>query len=289
MPQRILETGKRTLDLSTPKIIGILNVTPDSFSDGGDFVKVSDAVSQAKKMVAEGASIIDIGGESTRPGADPVTVEEELKRVLPVVKAVTSECDVMISVDTSAPEVITECVAHGAHLWNDIRALQRENAVETAAKLGVAVCLMHMQGDPKTMQLNPKYNDVMHEVSEFLVNRAAVCEAAGIPPEKIIIDPGFGFGKTLEENYVLLAHLDYIKMSANSKYHLLSALSRKGMIGKVTHKDDPKDRVIGSVIGAFYSFMQGAHLVRVHDVAETYQALQMYNAIKAADAEPRLF
>lgn len=285
MQQRQLSVGNRTLDLNSPKIMGILNVTPDSFSDGGLFTHLSDAVAQAKKMIAEGASIIDIGGESTRPGADPITLEEELKRVVPVVKAIAEECDVMISVDTSTPEVMTECAALGASIWNDIRALQRPNAVETAAKLDVSVCLMHMQGDPKTMQIAPKYNDVVNEVSDFLVERAAVCESQGIPPEKIIIDPGFGFGKNLNENYALLAHLDYIKMRANSKYIFLSALSRKGMVGKITHQDEPQNRLIGSVVGAFYSFVKGAHLVRVHDVKETYEALQMYNAIVEGEKE----
>lgn len=258
--------------------MGILNVTPDSFSDGGKFLGFEQALAQARLMVESGAAIIDVGGESTRPGADLVSVEEEMRRVVPVVEAIGKELDVMISVDTSTPEVMEECVKVGAHLWNDIRALQRPGAIEMAAKLDVAVCLMHMQGDPKTMQLKPTYNDVLKEVTEFLRERATLCEQAGIPKERIILDPGFGFGKTVEENYLLLNNLS--KLTAGTDYHLLSALSRKSMIGAATGQTIAADRVIGSVSAAFYSFMQGAHLVRVHDVEETYEALQVFNAIK---------
>lgn len=278
-PARILSTKGRVLDLSTPKIMGILNVTPDSFSDGGKFNDLEHALAQAKLMVEEGADIIDIGGESTRPGADTVSLEEELHRVVPVVKAIASELDVMISVDTSSPEVMEQSVAAGAHLWNDIRALQRDGAVEMAAKLDVAVCLMHMQGDPKTMQINPTYTDVVKEVTDFLHDRAKVCMDAGIPKDKIILDPGFGFGKTLEENYKLLNHLP--ELTKGTDFHLLSALSRKSMVGvAVTGKTVASERVVASVTAAFYSFLQGAHIVRVHDVKETKEALQVFNAIK---------
>lgn len=278
MTERKLCARGRCLDLSSPKIMGILNVTPDSFSDGGKFLGFEQALAQARLMVESGAAIIDVGGESTRPGADLVSVEEEMRRVVPVVEAISKELDVMISVDTSTPEVMEECVKVGAHLWNDIRALQRPGAIEMAAKLDVAVCLMHMQGDPKTMQLKPTYNDVVKEVTEFLRERATLCEQAGIPKERIILDPGFGFGKTVEENYLLLNNLS--KLTAGTDYHLLSALSRKSMIGAATGQTIAADRVIGSVSAAFYSFMQGAHLVRVHDVEETYEALQVFNAIK---------
>ena len=277
MNELIFNARGRSLDLSTPKIMGILNVTPDSFSDGGKFLGRDQAVAQAALMAEAGASIIDVGGESTRPGADLVPVEEELSRVVPVVEEIARELDVMISVDTSAPEVMEECVKAGAHLWNDIRALQRPGAVEAAARLEVGICLMHMQGDPKTMQINPVYNDVVKEVTQFLRERADVCSKAGIPADRIILDPGFGFGKNLDENYILLNNLS--KITEGTDYFLLSALSRKGMIGKVTGQSIAADRITGSVAAAFYSFMQGANMVRVHDVEETAQALAVYNAI----------
>ncbi|WP_348647479.1 dihydropteroate synthase [Anaerobiospirillum sp. NML120511] len=277
MNELIFNARGRSLDLSTPKIMGILNVTPDSFSDGGKFLGRDQAVAQAALMAEAGASIIDVGGESTRPGADLVPVEEELSRVVPVVEEIAREIDVMISVDTSAPEVMEECVKAGAHLWNDIRALQRPGAVETAARLEVGICLMHMQGDPKTMQINPVYQDVVKEVTQFLRERADVCSKAGIPADRIILDPGFGFGKNLDENYILLNNLS--KITEGTDYFLLSALSRKGMIGKVTGQSIAADRITGSVAAAFYSFMQGANMVRVHDVEETAQALAVYNAI----------
>lgn len=273
-----LSAKGRCLDLSTPKIMGILNVTPDSFSDGGKFLGFEQAIAQARLMVEAGASIIDVGGESTRPGADLVPVEEELRRVVPVVEVIAKELDVMISVDTSTPEVMQECVNAGAHLWNDIRALQRPGAVEMAAKLEVAVCLMHMQGDPKTMQIKPTYNNVVQEVTDFLRERAQECEKAGIPKERIILDPGFGFGKNVDENYQLLNNLSHL--TEGTDYWLLSALSRKSMIGAATGQNIAADRIVGSVCAAFYSFMQGAHLVRVHDVQETYEALQLFNTIQ---------
>lgn len=277
MNELIFNARGRSLDLSTPKIMGILNVTPDSFSDGGKFLGRDQAVAQAALMAEAGASIIDVGGESTRPGADLVPVEEELSRVVPVVEEIARELDVMISVDTSAPEVMEECVKAGAHLWNDIRALQRPGAVETAARLEVGICLMHMQGNPKTMQINPVYQDVVKEVTQFLRERADVCSKAGIPADRIILDPGFSFGKNLDENYILLNNLS--KITEGTDYFLLSALSRKGMIGKVTGQSIAADRITGSVAAAFYSFMQGANMVRVHDVEETAQALAVYNAI----------
>lgn len=275
----VLYARGRRLDLSSPQIMGILNVTPDSFSDGGKYQGVNAALAQAERMVKEGAAIIDVGGESTRSGAELVSVEEELKRVVPVVKAIAAELDVMISVDTSTPEVMRACVAEGAHLWNDIRALQRPDAVQTAAELKVAVCLMHMQGDPKTMQLNPTYQNVVAEVVAFLRKRAQICEDAGIPAHSIILDPGFGFGKSVAENYRLLNALP--ELTAGTDYLLMSALSRKSMIGAVTNQTVASERVVGSVAAAFYSLMNGAQLVRVHDVKETWEALQVYNAIKA--------
>lgn len=279
MPQtQILSARGRSLDLSSPQIMGILNVTPDSFSDGGKFLGYDAAVRHAEEMVKAGAAIIDVGGESTRPGADLVSLEQELERVVPVVEAIARNLDVMISVDTSTPEVMRACAEAGAHLWNDIRALKRPGAVETAAELEVAVCLMHMQGDPKTMQLKPSYQDVVTEVKTFLQERAQVCEDAGIPSERIILDPGFGFGKSVADNYRLLNHLP--ELSLNDRYFVLSALSRKSMIGAATSQQVAAERVTGSVVAAFYSVLLHAQLVRVHDVKETYEALQVYRAIR---------
>ena len=272
-----LSARGRSLDLTRPKIMGILNVTPDSFSDGGKYVGVDAALRHAEDMVKHGAAIIDVGGESTRPGADPVTTAQELERVVPVVAALAQNLDVMVSVDTSSPEVMTAASEAGAHIWNDIRALSRPGAIATAARLEVAVCLMHMQGDPKTMQVKPTYDDVVLEVKDFLQERARACEAAGIPAERIILDPGFGFGKSVADNYQLLNHLS--EFSLEQRYFLLSALSRKSMIGVATGQQVAAERVTGSVAAAFFSFEHGAHLVRVHDVKETYEALQVYEAL----------
>lgn len=272
-------TGNRSLDLSTPKIMGILNVTSDSFSDGGLYTTVDAALKQAQAMVKAGAAVIDVGGESTRPGAQTVSVDEECARVVPVVKAIAENLDTVISVDTSSPEVMRECAALGAHMWNDIRALQRPDALQTAAQLGVAVCLMHMQGNPQTMQDKPHYEDVLTEVSNFLLQRTKSCLDAGIKQDKIMLDPGFGFGKSVTDNYTLLKHLDEI---CKLGYPVLSALSRKSMIGYATHQDVPAERVLGSVSGAVISIMKGAAMVRVHDVAQTAQAFAVFNAMQDA-------
>lgn len=272
-------TGNRSLDLSTPKIMGILNVTSDSFSDGGLYTTVDAALKQAQAMVKAGAAVIDVGGESTRPGAQTVSVDEECARVVPVVKAIAENLDTVISVDTSSPEVMRECAALGAHMWNDIRALQRPDALQTAAQLGVAVCLMHMQGNPQTMQDKPHYEDVLTEVSNFLLQRTKICLDAGIQQDKIMLDPGFGFGKSVTDNYTLLKHLDEI---CKLGYPVLSALSRKSMIGYATHQDIPAERILGSVSGAVISIMKGAAMVRVHDVAQTAQAFAVFNAMQDA-------
>lgn len=272
-------TGNRTLDLTTPQIMGILNVTSDSFSDGGLYTTVDAALKQAQAMVKAGAAVIDVGGESTRPGAQTVSVDEECSRVVPVVKAIAENLDVVISVDTSSPEVMRECAALGAHMWNDIRALQRPDALQTAAQLGVAVCLMHMQGDPQTMQVKPHYENVLTEVSDFLLQRTKLCLDAGIKQDKIMLDPGFGFGKSAADNYTLLKHLDEI---CKLGYPVLSALSRKSMIGYATHQDVPAERIVGSVSGAVISIMKGAAMVRVHDVAQTAQAVAVFNAMQDA-------
>lgn len=278
--QYISLPGNRTLDITEPLIMGILNVTSDSFSDGGLYNTPQAALKQACSMFADGAQIIDVGGESTRPGAQPISEEEECERVVPVVKAIAENLDVIISVDTSSPLVIQECVTLGAHMWNDIRALQRPNAIEVAAQLDVAVCLMHMQGDPKTMQHNPHYADVCTEVRDFLKQRAQACLDAGIAHDKIILDPGFGFGKTQADNYSLLKHL---KELCQLGYPVLSALSRKSMIGHATQQTVPSERITGSVAGALISVIEGASIVRVHDVAQTAQALAVFKAMQQAE------
>ena len=262
--------NNKTLDLTTPAVMGILNVTPDSFSDGGKFIDKDAAFNHAVQMVKDGADIIDIGGESTRPGAAFVSADEEASRVIPLVKKIAENLDVMISIDTSRPEIITECVAAGAHIWNDIRALTKEGAVECAAKLQIPVCLMHMQGTPATMQNNPTYKNVVEEVKTFLLDRVDVCLKAGVKAENIILDPGFGFGKTVDDNYLLLKHLD--KLCA-LPYPVLSALSRKSMLGAIINEADPKLRDDASLSGAVISIMKGAKIVRVHNVKAAKDAV----------------
>lgn len=268
----------RLLDLTSPKIMGILNFTPDSFSDSGKFFSLDKALFQVEKMLNDGADIIDIGGESTRPNAPIVPLEEELKRVVPLVEAVRQRFDCLISVDTSKAEVMRQSAQVGADIINDIRALQEPNALETAAELALPVCLMHMQGSPQTMQQSPDYDDVVEEVSEFLNQRIFACLTAGIAKEHIILDVGFGFGKTVQHNYQLMKHLP---LFADSGYPVLAGLSRKSMIGAVL--DKPVDqRIIGSVAGALLCIQQGAKIVRVHDVAETADALKIWRAMMEA-------
>lgn len=257
-------------------VMGILNVTPDSFSDGGRFVTPSLALEQARRMHAEGAVIIDVGGESTRPGAAPVSVEQELERVIPVVEAIASELPTRISIDTSKPAVMRQAVSAGASMINDVRALRDEGALEMAGKLGVDVCLMHMQGEPRTMQADPRYQDVVTEVRDFLVQRADACERAGISRGQIYVDPGFGFGKTVEHNLRLLAELGVL---AATNYPVMVGLSRKSMIG--TLLDRPiDDRVHGSVALALMAYLNGARLIRVHDVAPTVDALRIAERVR---------
>ncbi|MFC3681442.1 dihydropteroate synthase [Bacterioplanoides pacificum] len=255
--------------------MGILNVTPDSFSDGGRFNTLDTAVRQAEQMLADGAAIIDVGGESTRPGAQPVSEAQELERVIPVVEAIARRLDVLISVDTSTAAVIRESAAAGAHLINDVRALQREGALAAAAHSGLPVCLMHMQGDPQTMQQNPDYLDVVLEVIDFLERRVALCENAGISRDRILLDPGFGFGKSFAHNFELLNRLELLQ---RLDLPLLIGLSRKRMIGQASGCDEPAERVAGSLAGAVVSAMKGARILRVHDVRQTVQALAVVNA-----------
>ncbi|QKQ28222.1 dihydropteroate synthase [Candidatus Reidiella endopervernicosa] len=255
--------------------MGILNVTPDSFSDGGDFLAAESAITHAQEMVEEGAAIIDVGGESTRPGAPDVTLEEELARVIPVIEVLSVSVDVPISVDTSKPEVMRAAVAAGAGMINDVYALRRPGALETAADLNVPVCLMHMQGEPRTMQDEPSYDDVVTEVASFLAKRIASCQLAGIGKDKIVIDPGFGFGKKLEHNLSLLKQL---KQLCELGVPLLAGMSRKSMIAAVL--DQPvDDRLFGSVALATLATWQGASILRVHDVRETVDAVRMAEAV----------
>jgi dihydropteroate synthase len=266
----------RVIDLSSPQVMGILNVTPDSFSDGGAYTQLDRALAQAEQMVSAGAAIIDIGGESTRPGAKAVTLQQELDRVLPVIEAVSQRLDAPVSIDTSKPTVMKDAVASGACLVNDVNALRAEGAVEMAAVLGVPVCLMHMQGEPRTMQHAPYYNDVVDDVSNFLLQRAHACEAAGIAKSQIVIDPGFGFGKTHEHNLTLLKQLEQL---CGLGYPLLAGISRKSMIGSLLGDRPADQRLYGSVAAAVIAALKGARLLRVHDVAETVDAVKIVSAV----------
>lgn len=257
--------------------MGVLNVTPDSFSDGGRFMDLDQALGQARMMVSEGADIIDIGGESTRPRALPVTAAAELDRVLPVLESVQREFDVPISIDTSKPEVMRDAVAAGASMINDISALRAPGALETAASLAVPVCLMHMQGAPRIMQEAPHYDDVVREVTEFLDDRATACIRAGIPRERIAVDPGFGFGKTLEHNLALLDGLERIVALG---YPVLVGLSRKSMLGKLLGRA-AEDRLAGSLALALLARQRGAGIIRVHDVAPTVDTLRILARLEA--------
>lgn len=271
----ILQCGARAVSLSAPLVMGILNVTPDSFSDGGRYTNTDAAFAQAAKMVAEGAAFIDVGGESTRPGAAAVSSQEEQDRVLPVVERIQRELDVVVSLDTSNPELMRAGAALGAGMINDVRALDREGAVQAAAESGLAVCLMHRQGEPQTMQQAPYYHNVVAEVRDYLAHKIAVCEQAGMARERLVIDPGFGFGKNLGHNLTLMAHLREL---ATLPAAMLIGVSRKSMVGHVLNK--PVDeRLHGSVALAVLAAAQGAHIFRVHDVAPTVDALRMTAAV----------
>jgi dihydropteroate synthase len=271
----ILDCAGKPLDLSQPRVMGILNVTPDSFSDGGRFFGRDQAVEQALRMQEEGAAIIDIGGESTRPGAGDVSVEQELERVLPLVEALAPVLEVPISVDTSKPEVMQAAVAAGAGMINDVYALRRDGALATAAALAVPVCLMHMQGEPRSMQQAPEYTDVVAEVRGFLLEQVYRCEAAGIPRQRLLLDPGFGFGKSLAHNLGLLKHLPELVAEGMP---VLVGMSRKSMIGAVL--DVPLEaRLHGSVAAATLAAWMGAKVIRVHDVRETVEAMKMVAAV----------
>jgi dihydropteroate synthase len=275
---RLLPCGNRVLDLSRTHVMGILNVTPDSFSDGGRFKGVERALEHARHMVAAGASLIDVGGESTRPGALPVSEQEELDRVCPVVEAIAAELDVIISVDTSTPAVIRQSAALGMGLVNDVRSLRRAGALEAAANTQAAVCLMHMQGEPGNMQDNPHYTDLVGEVADFLAERMRACQNAGIDASRIVLDPGFGFAKAHSHNLSLFKRLDALEALGRP---LLVGVSRKSIVGQALGK--PVDqRLAGSLALAALAMFKGARILRVHDVAETVDVVRMIAAVEAA-------
>lgn len=274
-----LSCGSRVLDLSRPHVMGILNVTPDSFSDGGQHASVDAALRHAAAMVVAGATLIDVGGESTRPGAGIVSPIEELERVAPVVEAIARELDVIISVDTSTPAVIRETARLGAGLINDVRSLSRDGALDAAAYSGLPVCLMHMRGEPGDMQNDPRYDDVTSEVVRFLRGRMELCLAAGIPDDRIVLDPGFGFAKTLSHNLHLFNRLEQLHVLGRP---LLVGVSRKSMVGQVLQRD-VAHRLYGSLALAALAVVKGAGILRVHDVAETVDVVRMIAAVQAAE------
>ncbi len=273
-----LDCAGRILKLDLPRVMGIVNVTPDSFADGGEHASAESAIAHGLELAGQGADILDIGGESTRPGADDVSLEEELRRVIPVIEALAKQASIPISIDTSKPEVMRAAVAAGAGMVNDVFALRRDGALDAAAELGVPVVLMHMQGEPRTMQANPRYDDVVGEVHRFLAERIFTAEMAGIAKRNIVIDPGFGFGKTTQHNLQLLTQL---RRFTELGVPVLAGLSRKRTIGELTGRDDPHDRVAGSVAAHLIAAQSGARILRVHDVAATVDALKVWNAVAA--------
>jgi len=286
-----VDCAGRILTLDRPQIMGIVNVTPDSFSDGGAYDNTDAAVAHALKLVEEGADLLDIGGESTRPGANEVSLEEELRRVIPVIERLASRTSVPISIDTSKPEVMREAVAAGAGMINDVYALRREGALEAAAELGVPVVLMHMLGEPRSMQQSPDYDDVVGEVHRFLAERLFAAEMSGIAKKNLLVDPGFGFGKNTAHNLTLLSQLQRF---TELGVPVLAGLSRKRTIGELTGREAAQDRVAGSVAAHLIAAQRGAMILRVHDVAATVDALKVWNAVaavptpRAASATPSI-
>ena len=273
-----LDCAGRILKFDVPRVMGIVNATPDSFSDGGVHADVDAAIAHGLKLAAEGADILDVGGESTRPGAADVSIEEELSRTIPVIEALAQRVSIPISIDTSKPEVMRAAVAAGAGMINDVFGLRREGALEAASALGVPVVLMHLQGEPRTMQAAPESDDVGGEVHRFLVERIFVAEMAGIAKRNIVVDPGFGFGKTVQHNLQLLAQLQRF---TELGVPVLAGLSRKKTIGDLTGREDPRERIFGSVAAHLIAAQRGARLLRVHDVAATVDALKVWNALVA--------
>jgi dihydropteroate synthase len=282
---RVLVCGRHRLSLDRPLVMGVLNITPDSFADGGAYLDLRDATDRVRQMLGEGADIVDIGGESTRPGAVPISEADELARVIPLLENVRVSCDargVPISVDTRKPAVMRAAIAAGASIINDINALRAPGALDTVAETTAAVCVMHMRGEPATMQQAPVYDDVVSDVVMFLAARAAACVAAGIARDRIVLDPGFGFGKTVDHNLALLRRLSEI---AALGYPVLAGLSRKSTIGVLTGRD-VDDRMAGSVAAALAAVERGAAIVRVHDVRETADALKVWRAVQVE--QPRV-
>jgi dihydropteroate synthase len=275
-----LDCAGRLLKLDRPRVMGIVNVTPDSFSDGGHHADVEAAVAHGLRLAAEGADLLDVGGESTRPGAAPVTLEEELRRVVPVIERLARETALPLSVDTSKPEVMRAAVAAGAGMINDVHALRREGALDAAAALGVPVVLMHMQGEPGGMQAAPHYDDVVGEVHRFLAERIFACEMAGIPKSRLVLDPGYGFGKTTDHNFLLLRQQSRL---LDLGLPLLAGLSRKRSLGEVTGRE-VGERLHASVAAAVLAAEYGARILRVHDVAATVDALKVWAAVSAHPA-----
>ena len=272
-----MQFGNKHIYFDTPKVMGVLNVTPDSFSDGGQYISIDAALNQAEQMVRSGATFIDIGGESTRPGADAVDEQTELERVVPVIEKIAANLDCVISVDTSKAKVMRAAVEAGARLINDVCALQQNNALETAASLQVPISLMHMQGEPRSMQIAPDYESVVGEVYEFLELRINACLSAGINQEQIIVDPGFGFGKTLEHNYQFLKHFDkfqYLNVPT------LAGMSRKSMVGNLLNRH-VDERLAGSLACALLACTKGASILRVHDVQETADTIKVFNKMNS--------
>jgi dihydropteroate synthase len=278
-----LDCRGRLLALDRPRISGIVNVTPDSFSDGGRFDDPARAIEHGLRLVDEGADMLDVGGESTRPGADAVDADAEIARVVPVIEGIAAKTRVPISIDTSKPEVMRAAIAAGAGMINDVRALREDGALDAAASLGVPVILVHMLGEPRTMQDDPHYDDVVGDVHRFLTDRLFACQMAGIDRKKILIDPGFGFGKTLEHNLLLLRDLKRFAEIAP----VVAGLSRKATIGKLTGRENPADRAAGSAAAALIAVQNGASIVRVHDVAVTRDALAVWQGVVSLGAAPK--
>lgn len=280
-----LDCNGRALVLDRPRVAGIVNVTPDSFSDGGQHNTLEAAYAHAMRLAEEGADLLDVGGESTRPGAEDVSAEEEIRRVVPLIERLAAATTLPISIDTSKPEIMRAAVNAGAGLINDVFALRREGALDAAAELRMPVCLMHMQGEPRSMQADPQYDDVVGEVHRFLTDRLFACELAGIDRRKVLVDPGFGFGKNLEHNLALLrATARFAELGAG----VFIGLSRKSMIGQITGRTEPAARAAGSVAAALIAAQRGAVIIRVHDVAPTVDALAVWHAVKAGDTAPRV-
>jgi dihydropteroate synthase len=281
-PPVLLRCADRTLDLTHPVVMGVLNVTPDSFSDGGRFASADAAVEEGLRMAGDGAALIDVGGESTRPGAQPVSAEDELRRVLPVIERLRAATAAVISVDTSKPEVMRAAAAAGAGFINDVRALREPGALEAAAASGCGLCLMHMQGEPRTMQVAPHYTDVLAEVRSFLEARVAACRGAGIDAARLSVDPGFGFGKNLEHNLTLLRHLPELVADG---VPVLVGLSRKSTVGTLTGRQAAGERVYGSVALAVIAALKGARIIRAHDVVATVDALKVAAAVTGSGGD----